>query len=99
VHLVKINPEVFHFPLHILVFHADLYHLGVTVAPAFAHRLEHLAIQNCRAARAAILGKQPRSQRGEQPQYGEGEKGKVTICVFHAAIVPAILRLSLRQRK
>ena len=49
-HFVKIDPKVFHFALHIPIFHADLYHLGMSVARILAHRLEHLAIKDRRPA-------------------------------------------------
>ena len=55
-HFVKIDPKVFHFALHIPIFHADLYHLGISVARILAHGFEHLTVEDRRPARAAVFG-------------------------------------------
>jgi hypothetical protein len=58
VHFVKIDRKIFHFALHVLVLDANLHQLGMFIARIPAHGFEHLAIENCRAAGAAIFGTQ-----------------------------------------
>ena len=54
-HLVKINPEVFHLALHILVLNADLHHVRMFRARVLAHGFKYLDEQDHIAfARSAI---------------------------------------------
>lgn len=82
-HFVKIHPKIFHLALHLLILHTDLHHVRMFVARILTHGLEHLAIQDCRAAGAAVFGEQARAvdvdpvraaKLEEQGQPAKGEK-------------------------
>ena len=60
-HLIEIDAEVFHLTLHVFILDADLHDLGMLVTRVFPDRFEHLAIEDRRATRAAILRKQARA--------------------------------------
>ena len=86
---VKINPEIFHFTLHGFIFHADLDNLGMAELTRLPHRLEHLAVQDGRAAGAAIFGEQARAvdvepvrafEFAQQGQPAEGEELALVFC-------------------
>jgi hypothetical protein len=88
VHLVKIDPEIFHFTLHVPVLDADLHHLGMFVARILRHGLEHLAVEDRRAARASIFRKQARAvdvdplraaKFEQQGQPAEGEEASARL--------------------
>src|SRR3990172_3909413 len=60
-HLVKINPKVFHLTLHVFILDADLHHLGMSVAWIPAHGFEHLTIEDRCATGTTIFGEQARA--------------------------------------
>jgi hypothetical protein len=60
-HLIKINPKVYHPALHVFVLHANLHNIGMFVARVLAHGFEHLAVEDRHTTGAAIFREQARA--------------------------------------